>query len=261
MKYRNMLFTILLVAVLISGCAENTDITSAVEQLPQIQQFMEEHPDATITVTYWSEEEIAEIQDELSQDFGKTVTPKAMYKAVVSSGDIVSITWIDAGTQIVLYSYTENTNLNKDSNPVEESDNTEPADAIENEDYVEDEVEQEDESDSNEKIDGLELYNGTITKGDGYKINGFVIDVIDAFPSADSASFEVYNDEEKVDSFVINEGKYYEFDFEDDSTVTVTLISVSSGTLPVVRVSVIVTDYNRYEIYENDVIDGGHEYV
>ncbi|WMW24369.1 hypothetical protein RE474_09730 [Methanolobus sediminis] len=145
MIYRNSFFMILLVAVLISGCAENNDITSAVEQLPQVQQFLEEHPDATITVTYWSEEEIAEIQDELSQEFGKTVTPKPMYKAVVSSGDIVSITWIDAETQTVLYSYTENTSSDLDSNSVEDSNKTETHDDVEDgDDYLENESEVED---------------------------------------------------------------------------------------------------------------------
>ena len=107
----------------------------------------------------------------------------------------------------------------------------------------------------------VELYNGTITTGDGYQINNFVIDVTDAFPSAESASFYVYNNGNEVDDFLINEGDSYEFDFEDDATVKVTLVSVSSGTLPVVRVSIVLNNYLTSDVYESDVIDGGHKYA
>lgn len=107
----------------------------------------------------------------------------------------------------------------------------------------------------------VEIYNGTITTGDGYQLNNFVIDVTDAFPSADSASFYVYENGDEVDSFLINEDDSYEFDFEDDAEVEVSLISVSSGTLPVVRVSVVVTNYRVSDLFESSVIDGGHEYA
>lgn len=106
-----------------------------------------------------------------------------------------------------------------------------------------------------------EIYNGSITMGDGYQLNNFVIDVTDAFPSAESASFYVYENGDEVDSFLINEGDSYDFDFEDDGEITVTLVSVSSGTLPVVRVSILVNDYRISDLFENDVIDGGHEYA
>ncbi|WMW21339.1 hypothetical protein RE476_07965 [Methanolobus mangrovi] len=107
----------------------------------------------------------------------------------------------------------------------------------------------------------VELYNGTITTGDGYQINNFVIDATDAFPSAESASFYVYNNGNEVDDFLINEGDSYEFDFEDDGTIEVTLISVSSGTLPVVRVSIVLSNYLLSDVYESGVIDGGHKYA
>ncbi|WP_406670379.1 BatD family protein [Methanolobus sp. ZRKC4] len=107
----------------------------------------------------------------------------------------------------------------------------------------------------------VELYNGTITMGDGYQINNFVIDVTDAFPSAESASFYVYNNGNKVDDFLVNEDSSYEFDFEDDATIDITLISVSSGTLPVVRVSIVLNNYNVGDVYESGTIDGGYKYA
>jgi uncharacterized repeat protein (TIGR01451 family) len=107
----------------------------------------------------------------------------------------------------------------------------------------------------------VELYNGTVTTGDGYQINNFVIDVTDAFPSAESASFYVYNNGNEVADFLINEGDSYELDFEDDSTIEVYLVSVSSGTLPVVRISLVLNNYPLGDVYESGVIDGGHKYA
>ncbi|TQD25036.1 BatD family protein [Methanolobus vulcani] len=107
----------------------------------------------------------------------------------------------------------------------------------------------------------VEIYNGSITTGDGYQLNNFVIDVTDAFPSAETASFYVYENGEEVDSFLLSEGDTYEFDFEDDAEITVGLVSVSSGTLPVVRVSISITNYRVSDLFESDVIDGGSEYA
>ncbi|WMW25996.1 BatD family protein [Methanolobus sediminis] len=107
----------------------------------------------------------------------------------------------------------------------------------------------------------VEIYNGSITTGDGYQLNNFVIDLTDAFPSADSASFYVYENGDEVDSFLINVGDSYEFDFEGDADVKVTLISVSSGTLPVARVSIIVNNYRVSDLFESSIVDGGNEYA
>lgn len=107
----------------------------------------------------------------------------------------------------------------------------------------------------------VEIYNGSITAGDGYQLNNYVIDVTDAFPSADSASFYIYNNGDELDSFLINVGDSYEFDFEDNAQVKLTLISVYSGTLPVTKVSIIVNNYRVSDLFESSVIDGGHEYA
>jgi hypothetical protein len=111
------------------------------------------------------------------------------------------------------------------------------------------------------KMDSFELYNGSISEGDGYQINDYVLDVTNAIPDTGTASFEVYNNGTKVDSFIINEGEHYAFNFEDASTIEVALMSVKSGVFPVVQISIIVTDYDRNGIYKSGVIDGGHEYA
>ncbi|SFM79971.1 BatD family protein [Methanolobus profundi] len=107
----------------------------------------------------------------------------------------------------------------------------------------------------------VELYNGSITTGDGYQVNNFVIELTDAFPSAESASFYVYNNGNEVDDFLVNEDDSYEFDFEDDATIEVTLLSVSSGTLPVARVSIVLNNYLLNDVFESGVVDGGYKYA
>jgi uncharacterized repeat protein (TIGR01451 family) len=107
----------------------------------------------------------------------------------------------------------------------------------------------------------VELYNGTITEGDGYQINNFVLDVTDVFVEAETASFYVYNRGKLQEDFLLSEGDSYDFDFIGDATVKVTLVSVNSGTLPVAKVSIFMSNYNIADLYENDVIDGGNDYA
>ncbi|MGB8218631.1 MAG: hypothetical protein WCE94_15140 [Candidatus Methanoperedens sp.] len=94
-------------AVIASGCTGTKDITSTIKALPEVQQFMKEHPNATITVTYWSKEDVAKIEQEISQQCGKSITPAAMYKATIIDGDLKIVSWIDAENQILICSITE----------------------------------------------------------------------------------------------------------------------------------------------------------
>lgn len=103
----NILLIIILLAVIASGCTGGKDITSAIKALPEVQQYMKEHPNATITVTYWSKEEVAKIEPEISQQCGKSITPSAMYKATIIEGDLKIVSWIDAENQLLICSITE----------------------------------------------------------------------------------------------------------------------------------------------------------
>lgn len=112
---------------------------------------------------------------------------------------------------------------------------------------------------SKETITTSELYNGTIQRGDGYQINNYVIDVVDVFVEANSASFNVYEKDEKIKEPLISPNGSFSFDFEDDSKVEVRLNSVSSGTLPVAKISIVLSDYNIKDLHTNQIIDGGHD--
>ncbi len=94
-------------AIIVSGCTGGQDVTPVFKALPEVQQFMKEHPNAKITVTYWSKEEVAQSSQEISQQCDKPITPTAMYKAIISEGDLKIVSWINAENQIVICSVTE----------------------------------------------------------------------------------------------------------------------------------------------------------
>jgi len=119
-----LLITIIVFTVVISGCTNGQDVTSAVKALPEVQQFLKEHPNAKITVTYWSKEEIAQSVQEIGQQCGKPITPVAMYKAIVSEGDLTIISWINAENQIVVCSITQGSGSQTTPTPTQTSTST-----------------------------------------------------------------------------------------------------------------------------------------
>lgn len=96
-----------MLAIALSGCTGSNDVTSAFKALPEVQQFLSEHPTAKISMTYWSKEDVEKSANEISQQCDKTITPEAMYKATVSEGDLKIISWINADTQIIMCSVTQ----------------------------------------------------------------------------------------------------------------------------------------------------------
>jgi hypothetical protein len=107
-KYNQLLLiTIIGLAVIVSGCTGGQDVTSVVKALPEVQQFMNEHPNAKITVTYWSKDEVAKSSQEISQQCDKPITPIAMYKATLNEGNLTIVSWINAENQTVICSTTQ----------------------------------------------------------------------------------------------------------------------------------------------------------
>ncbi len=106
----------------------------------------------------------------------------------------------------------------------------------------------------------VEIYNSTIREGNGYQMNNYVIDVTDVFVSANTVVFKVYEkDELKIDKMIgINNSITFDF---YDGEVELKLLSVTSGTLPLAKVFITVSNYNIADLYANDVITGGHAYA
>ncbi len=112
-----LLIAVIGLAVIASGCTGGQDVTSVVKALPEVQQFMKEHPNAQITVTYWSKEEVAQSSQEISQQCDKPITPAAMYKASVSEGVLKIVSWINAENQIVICSTTTGSGIPSKTTP------------------------------------------------------------------------------------------------------------------------------------------------
>ena len=106
----NILLIVILLVVIASGCTGGKDITSTINALPEVQQYMEEHPNATLTVTYWSKEEVAKIEQEISQQCDESITPVAMYKATIIDSDLRIVFWINAENLILICSIIEGKN-------------------------------------------------------------------------------------------------------------------------------------------------------
>jgi hypothetical protein len=94
-------------AILFSGCTNDPDVTPIVKSIPEVQQLIKEHPNANIIITYWSKEEVAESIQAINKQCDKPMTPLAMYKAIVSDGDLKVISWINAENRILICYITE----------------------------------------------------------------------------------------------------------------------------------------------------------
>lgn len=106
----------------------------------------------------------------------------------------------------------------------------------------------------------VEIFNGSITEGDGYQINNYVIDVTDVFVEANTAVFKVYKRGDLIEDKMFDRNESITFDFEDGE-MQLKLMSVSSGVLPLARTLITVSDYNIGNIYTSKIVNGGHEYA
>lgn len=97
--------TIILLAILLTGCTTNrADFDSIVRSMPEIQQIMKAHPDAKITVTYWTTEEVESISGDVGLQCGKNITPRPLYKAIVSDREVEVVNWIDPVNRVIVCS-------------------------------------------------------------------------------------------------------------------------------------------------------------
>jgi len=95
--------------VVSSGCI-SMDATAFAKTIPMVQEFLNEYPNADISITHYSETESADILEYIKEDCGKlTVEAKEYYFVNItdpSSGLIVRA-WIDWENQIVECVYKE----------------------------------------------------------------------------------------------------------------------------------------------------------
>ena len=107
---------LVIIIALSMGCVES-DISSAVNTLPEVQQYLKEHPDAKITAIYLSKEEVEKMSQDINNQCGKIIAPVDMYKVTITDKGLKIISWFDSKNKNLICSSTENTD--KDSNIVQ----------------------------------------------------------------------------------------------------------------------------------------------
>ncbi|WP_292467767.1 hypothetical protein [Methanolobus sp.] len=133
------LMSLLAVSVIVAGCVDNKDqdVTEVFTSLPEINKLLQDYPNAEITVTYWTKEEVAEASDEIAIQCDKNISPRALYKATFIEEDFKITSWIDAETQTVICTTRESINKPTESTPSEtteivyESTESSPSETIE----------------------------------------------------------------------------------------------------------------------------------
>ena len=90
-----------IVSIIITGCSA-TDIESFVTNIPQIQQFLDENPDAEIKITYWASGEINQIISSINSQCGKEIQVTPIYRAIVKENGTSVTSWIKADDRQVL---------------------------------------------------------------------------------------------------------------------------------------------------------------
>jgi len=108
---RLLLLGLIILVSFISGCVYDKNVTSTVNAIPEVQQFLKEHPDAKISVTFWSKEEVTNSDQEISQQCDKKIVPMDMFKSTISERNLNAIFWINAQNLSVICSTIEKTSV------------------------------------------------------------------------------------------------------------------------------------------------------
>jgi len=106
---RLLLLELIILVSFISGCVYDKNVTSTVNAIPEVKQFLKEHPDAKIAVTFWSKEEVTNSEQEISQQCDKKIVPMDMFKSRIREGNLKTIIWINAQNLTVICSAIEET--------------------------------------------------------------------------------------------------------------------------------------------------------
>ncbi|MFH0713360.1 MAG: thioredoxin domain-containing protein [Candidatus Micrarchaeota archaeon] len=98
------LFAILVTALLLVGCIGNGNnlvYQRLAESQPQVQEFLQNYPNATITVAYLDEAAFALEVNNFTRDCSRAFVVKPYYKVLMTSQDVDAVTLIDEATQKV----------------------------------------------------------------------------------------------------------------------------------------------------------------
>jgi outer membrane murein-binding lipoprotein Lpp len=97
MKAKILILSALIIIVLVSsGCTNNVNLDQFVKQLPEVQAFLKENPNAEIAAVLWNKDYIKANIDKIEQSCLPAIeNDKSYYRVSIKESDNEIITWID----------------------------------------------------------------------------------------------------------------------------------------------------------------------
>ena len=92
-------------ATLLSGCvttAGGTDVTALASSLPQVQEFLDQYPDAKISVALWDSVSVEKNISAIRADCGEQFAVGDYYKVSVIDPSFTLVVWLDKSSQNVM---------------------------------------------------------------------------------------------------------------------------------------------------------------
>ncbi|MBI5064992.1 hypothetical protein HZA97_02035 [Candidatus Woesearchaeota archaeon] len=99
MEYKLSLISLLVVLLFLSACSGMTDVTSLVKTFPEVQNFLEQYPDADLRVVYWSNSAVQENIAVVRSDCGDQVQVQPYWNVKVKKGELTLQLWLDGDTK------------------------------------------------------------------------------------------------------------------------------------------------------------------
>lgn len=99
-----LLIPIFIISIIfISGCTSTTDVSSIAKSLPEVQSFLDEHPNADITVVLWNSEYIQTHSEEIPEKCLPAIDMNtSYYKVDISEEGDTIITFLNSDTREVV---------------------------------------------------------------------------------------------------------------------------------------------------------------
>jgi predicted small secreted protein len=92
-------------STLLAGCltaAGGTDVTALASSLPQVKQFLNQFPNAKITVALWDSAAVQKNIDSIRADCGQQFAVGDYYRVSVADPSLTLVVWLDKSTQNVM---------------------------------------------------------------------------------------------------------------------------------------------------------------
>ena len=112
-----------MIIVIVSGCTSQTDVSNVVKSLPQVQEFLKEHPNAVIRAAIWDVDAVSESIDSIKEECGEQMRVKKMWKVEVSEDNQDILVWLDGETNEALCIVKHSAETDSSNTPPEEEDN------------------------------------------------------------------------------------------------------------------------------------------